>query len=800
MSGHGDLTNDVDIDIAGLLSNIWKMKWMILILCALAGGGIFMVMTSISPRYQTTAQLIIESRESQFTRVEQTNGGFISNEFDAAAVLSQVQIILSDSIALSTIKKLDLAVEKEFQIDDEPSMLSDLLVVAGLKNDSIDVPAEDRVLKAFKKRLSAYSVEKSRVIEILFWANDPKLAKVITNTIADEYLQLQRNSKLETDSNASKFLEPEIRDLRGKVRAAEAKVAAFRSNSDILLGTNNGLLATQQLSEVSTELSRVRAQRSAAQAKVEAIRSTLKTGGSLEVIPEVAGSPLIQRLRERQVQLRAQISELSTTLLSAHPRLKALKSQVADFEKQILREARGILTSLENNVVIASSQEKSLTQELSRVKSEAARVGGAEVELRALEREAVSQRELLQAYMIKFREVAGRQSSKYQPINARVISAAHLPTESFFPKTVPYTIAGTVVTGIMSIVGILALSLLSGKAFNTVNARREVGESANIDASTSQFNAPPQPRFEPELNQTDEIAQSKFKPDIAMPGGFDNPQRPDIETPASVLRGSARMDEALNSRQIENSFKLDDQTTDDQTTVDTRDLPSPVVSPPALDINDDLPTPMAEMDSGAHEERQHEVNDISISLAADGLLGMGNSRIAVVSPGGDEGSITTWLLARKLANAGKIVAVMDMTGSGTTSQHMLGNSDLHGIRDMLAGKVELSEIICRDRHSAARVIPAGTSVPSDANAAQERLNQMVDTLSKNHDYLIIDCGFADLGGIARIADANTVILVSKINDDEASDLENELIDIGYLETISVRPTPEEVQEVTFEAA
>ena len=220
--------------------------------------------------------------------------------------------------------------------------------------------------------------------------------------MADEYLKLQRNSKLETDSNATKFLAPEIEVLRKKVRNAEAKVAAFRSNSDILVGTNNSLLATQQLSQVSTELSRVRSQRSAAQAKVDSIRATINTGASLEAIPEVTGSPLIQRLRERQVRLRAQISELTTTLLPAHPRLQALKSQLSGFDRQILREARGILTSLENNVVIAKGQEKSLAKELNRLKAESSRIGEAEVELRALEREAVSQRELLQAYMSKF--------------------------------------------------------------------------------------------------------------------------------------------------------------------------------------------------------------------------------------------------------------------------------------------------------------------------------------------------------------------------------------------------------------
>ena len=476
MAGHTDLSRDVDIDIAGLFSNIWKKKWIILILSVLAGVGTFMALSAVAPRYRTTAQLIIEPRESQFTRIGTQNDGINANEFDTAAVLSQVQIILSDTIALKTIKDLDLAEKPEFKKDNQASLLKDLLILAGIKEEKQQLSPEERarkddeyVLKTFKSRLKAYSIENSRVIELSFWANDPKLVKTITNYIADQYLSLQRDTKLETGANATKFLEVEIGKLRKKVRSAEAKVAEFRSSSDILLGNNNSLLATQQLSEVSTELSRVRSQRSAAQAKIETIRSTINVGGSLEAIPEVVASPLIQRLRERQVQLRAQISELSVTLLPSHPRLKALKSQQSDFENQIRREARGILKSLENNLVILRSQESSLIGELTRLKAESSRAGGAEVELRSLERDAVSERELLQAYMSKFREAAGRQSSKYLPVNAQIISAAHQPSDSYFPKTIPYSIVGALVTAILGMVGVLVVSLLSGKAFRNVD-------------------------------------------------------------------------------------------------------------------------------------------------------------------------------------------------------------------------------------------------------------------------------------------------------------------------------------------
>src|SRR5690606_23969213 len=130
-------------------------------------------------------------------------------------------------------------------------------------------------LNKFREKLDVYRVENSRVIVIEFSSEDPKLAADVPNAIAEVYLKAQRDAKLASDSDATAWLEPEIADLSKRVKDAEARVAAFRSQSDLLIGQNNAVLATQQLSEISTELSRVRASRAAADAKAQSVRGVL---------------------------------------------------------------------------------------------------------------------------------------------------------------------------------------------------------------------------------------------------------------------------------------------------------------------------------------------------------------------------------------------------------------------------------------------------------------------------------------------------------------------------------------------
>ncbi|RWX62475.1 chain-length determining protein, partial [Mesorhizobium sp. M4B.F.Ca.ET.089.01.1.1] len=326
---------DVDVDLRQLFASLAR-NWLRILVVALAVTGLaFALAWLATPHYKAETKLLIETRESVFTRPDGTSNDSEKPILDEQGVASQVEVIASTDILKQVAAKLNLSRLPEFDEAAKMSALSRLLVIVGLKSDPNEIPPEERVLKKMREKLNVYSVEKSRVIVIEFSSEDPRLAADIPNAIADTYISVQGNAKLESNAAATDWLAPEIADLSKRVKDAEAKVADFRAQSDLLMGGNNAVLATQQLSELSTELSRVRANRAAAEATADSVRKALQSGGSLDAVPEVLNSDLIQRLRERQVELRANIADLSTTLLDNHPRIRALKSQLADLDGQI---------------------------------------------------------------------------------------------------------------------------------------------------------------------------------------------------------------------------------------------------------------------------------------------------------------------------------------------------------------------------------------------------------------------------------------------------------------------------------
>ncbi|PRD41921.1 chain-length determining protein [Phyllobacterium phragmitis] len=465
MSGAGSVGNDVDIDIGALFASL-RRNWRFILVGALALAALVLLFCLLStPEYRAETRVLIETRESIFTR---PNGETAADRpvLDQEGVKSQVEVLTSADLLKKVGAKLDLAATDEFG---KPSLLSRGLIALGLKRDPSQIAGDENMLREMREHLQVYNVPDSRVIVVQFSSEDPALAAKASNAIADEYITLQRAAKLQSNDDATDWLEPEIADLSKRVKESEAKVANYRASSDLLVGQNDSTLATQQLSEISSELSRVRANRAASEAKAASIRRALETGAPLDTLPDVVSSGLMQRLRERQIQLNTDIADLSTSLLDGHPRIKALRSQLADLNQQVRGEGRKILKSFENEASVARLRETELTRELNGMKAQAARAGGKAVELRALEREAAAQRELLQTYLTRYREAASRTDHNYLPVDARVFSRADTPAEPYFPKTLPI-VGATFVAGLLLLsIFVLLRELFSGRAMRPID-------------------------------------------------------------------------------------------------------------------------------------------------------------------------------------------------------------------------------------------------------------------------------------------------------------------------------------------
>src|SRR5271163_1659220 len=421
-----------------------KRNW-IIVPTVLAAVLSIAAVNMITPRYKSEARILIDGRENIFLR---PNGERTEerNALDAEAVTSQVQLLLSRDLARDIIKKNKLAERPEFDpLLQGLSPLKSLLALFGIGRDPFSLTPEERVLDAYFDRFTAYAVDKSRVIVIEFQSRDPELAARVANSIAEGYLVLQQGARQDQAKSASQWLSGEIENLRKKVAEAESRVEDFRSKSSLFVGTNNTTLSNQQMGELNTQLNNARALKSDAESKARLIREMLQTGKPIEA-SEVLNSELIRRLSEQSVTLRAQLAEQSSTLLDGHPRIKELKAQLADLDRQIRDEASKLSRSLDNDARIASGRVEGLNANLDQLKKQASSANGQDVQLRALDREAKAQRDLLESYLAKYREATTRENIEAAPADGRIISRASVSNSPAYPKKLPIVLIATLAT------------------------------------------------------------------------------------------------------------------------------------------------------------------------------------------------------------------------------------------------------------------------------------------------------------------------------------------------------------------
>lgn len=694
MSGIGG-QQDVDIDLGGLFRAIWQRRVRVLLATVGAAAVAFGAAKMVAPDYEGETRVLIESREPEFSGANQVSQNGSDRMFDESGILSQVQVLRSADLIKQVARNMKLHELDEFDPSARPSAASDLLVMLGLKKNPLDLPPEERVLKEFEEKLQVYQVEKSRVIAIAFTSKDAKLAAAIPNEMANVYLSLQSGAKLDSNSEASRWLEPEIANLREKVREAEAKVALYRAESGLLPAGETQNFATRQLTDISTELARVRSERANTAARAEGMRTALADGRPADTLADIVGSPMIQRLKENHANVQAQIADLSTALLDGHPRLKGLKSQLEGIEGAIRSETRKILASLENEAKVGQLREQQLVQQMNTLKAQSAQAGEEEVGLRALEREATAQRQLLETYLARYREATSRTVANATPADARVISRAVVPTSQSFPKVLPITIVAAFASLLVSCVVIMLGELFSGRALRPVSV-----------------------------------------PEAPAPG-----------QPAEIPPVPSAVEE----------------------------IPAPVLfaAEPAPEDNGD--------DENAASKHDFSIESVAEHLRANGV------RIAVsVSPGGDEGSTATVMLARLLAEDGQKVVLIDLSGSACPTRLMAQSRDLAGVTNLLMGEVAFSGSIHSDRLSEAHIIPHGDADPHAAMRGIDRLQIIIDALANAYDLVLIECGSADAEAVAKVArHEGTEIILSapSISDDEIVEMLMSFGEAGYRDVV-----------------
>ena len=422
------------------------------------------VVNILKTRYTGEAGVVIESQANFFTSAANVSGNNAQLPPDAEDVATQVEVIKSRDLAIAAIKKLHLVGNPEFDpLAGSQGVLARLEILVGLKRDPSQMTREDGILENFGKALTVFSPTKTRFLNIDFSAHDPQLAAKGANVVAELFMQRQGAAKRMQAKAAADALGVRLDDLRQKLAEAESKAEDFRLKNNLVSGRNNINMSTQQLEDITSQLSKARLEESDARAKAQMIRQMVKSG-RIGDVSDIVNSNLVRRIYEQRVTVSAQLAQQSRTLLPGHPVIKALHAQLADIDRQLAEAASKTAAGLENEARLAALKVDNLKTALSQQTEVAGQASSAEVELRKLTDNANLIRKTLEADTATYQEQEARAQATATPVDARMVSQAVVPQTPSFPKKIPMILVSTLAGLVFSAGSVLAKELLKAPA------------------------------------------------------------------------------------------------------------------------------------------------------------------------------------------------------------------------------------------------------------------------------------------------------------------------------------------------
>ena len=341
---------------------------------------VFVYLLTAKPMYTANARILMDTRQTQ---VLDKDSGIASALIDTGYVDSQVEIIGSDDLILSIVRKLRLTEDPEFN-GSHPGLVAIILgKVAGLFGS--DGPASKEKIERFavdlvQKNLKVERVLTTYVLSLNYKSDDPEKAAKIDNAIADAYIVGALEAKYQSTKRASEWLQQRSAELRDQATASDRAVQTFKAENNIV-GTSRGLMSEQQLSDLNTQLVQARTATAEAKARLDRIDAVSDRDIAQPTVTDALNNTVINRLRAQYLDLAGQYADWSTRYGKTHQASINLASRMDELRKAIADEVRRIADAYRSDYEIAKSREASLSQSVQGLVTQAGSTGQAQVKL-----------------------------------------------------------------------------------------------------------------------------------------------------------------------------------------------------------------------------------------------------------------------------------------------------------------------------------------------------------------------------------------------------------------------------------
>ncbi|WP_431777443.1 GumC family protein [Ottowia caeni] len=269
-------------------------------------------------------------------------------------------------------------------------------------------------------------VRNSRLLKIAVDNPDPRLAARIANTVAQAFISLNLERRMEASSYAKTFLEQQLALTKAKLEESERRLNEYARSRNILTLDEKTNTVNQTYTEYSSALVKAEQERIKYESEYQAIKEAPDTA------VQVLQSRTVQEYKAQRTKLETDYQQNLKIYKENFPLMVQLRVQISELDSKIKAEVQGILRSVGNQLNMAKQQEGLIRARLQQTRQEIMQGQDRQVDYNLLKREVDTNRELYDGLLQQVKEVGV--AGGVETNNIQVVDKAEVPLFPYKPN------------------------------------------------------------------------------------------------------------------------------------------------------------------------------------------------------------------------------------------------------------------------------------------------------------------------------------------------------------------------------
>ncbi|MBI1761175.1 MAG: polysaccharide biosynthesis tyrosine autokinase [Acidobacteria bacterium] len=411
-------------DLREFWRKVMRRKWLILAIIAIATTVTALKISQARNIYQSTATIEVGRRVPKLGKDSSMN---LFYDFDNSEIKTAMFLLKSTPLLEDVVVNLKLDENEKFMGGAEVRSLSSIFKrketpaetkKADYPTDTLNEldgadPNVSLNLRSREERdklapyvgmlnsgLQVTELRGTRLVQIAFNHTDPEMAAIVTNGVAQTFIErvyLKQNEKIEKTST---WLDKSTRELQAQQQKAEQALQDYTRNNN-MYSTAEGKddLTTTKLAELHGQEMKAETDRLLKQSLYEEVKR-----GNVSKLPEAFSDQTINEVQKKLGELTVSAAQLSVKYGSRNPKFIEVQQQMEALRKEIDEKVVKLEDRLKADYERAVRDENSLKAALNRAKGEAVQQNQTSIQYRILKQNVETAKSLYTDFLQKTKQ------------------------------------------------------------------------------------------------------------------------------------------------------------------------------------------------------------------------------------------------------------------------------------------------------------------------------------------------------------------------------------------------------------